>query len=183
MDNKALDQFLGDVQKRAYQMARIAVGCEQDALDIVQDAMIALVKNYADREPSQWQGLFFKVLQNRIYDQHRRNTVKQKWFGWLGLGKVDDNQDVDQSVDLIQQAVDQKTPTPEMQLQQGQATRKLIAAVEQLPIRQQQAFMLRLWEGMSVSETAAAMSVSEGSVKTHYSRAVTSLKQQLEAYW
>ncbi|MCG8317693.1 MAG: RNA polymerase sigma factor [Pseudomonadales bacterium] len=183
MDNKALDQFLSDVQMRAYQMARMAVGCEQDALDIVQDAMMALVKHYADKEASQWHGLFFKTLQNRIYDQYRRNAVKHKWFGWLGLSKSDDAQDNELNADPIQQAVDQKLPSPEMQLQQGQATQKLIDAVEKLPIRQQQAFMLRLWEGMSVAETAAAMSLSEGSVKTHYSRAVTSLKQQLEAYW
>ena len=161
-------------------MARIASGCEHDALDIVQDAMMTLVKSYSDKDESDWHGLFYRILQSRIYDYHRRNVVKNKVFGWLGFGQQD--QDKDQDNDPIQQAHDHQGITPEFKLQLGQASQKLIAAVEQLPIRQQQTFLLRLWEGMSVAETAIAMSISEGSVKTHYSRALSTLRQQLEDY-
>lgn len=182
MDQRdALDQFLYDVQKRAFQMARIATGCEQDALDIVQEAMITLVKKYSDKTEMEWQPLFFKVLQSKIYDHHRRSQLKHKWFGWLGFqGKHDDE---DTGDDPIQQAEDRATVSPEQQLHLGQATEELVNAVSRLPIRQQQAFLLRLWEGMSVAETAAAMAVSEGSVKTHYSRALATLRSQLEGYW
>ena len=182
MDNRnALDHFLASVQKRAYRMAHIATGCEQDALDIVQEAMITLVKNYAGKPENEWTPLFYKVLQSRIYDHHRRGQVKQKIFGWLGFKSSDDEDDNTQ--DPIQQAEDPASITPETRLQLGQATEQLLDAVEKLPIRQQQAFMLRLWEGLSVAETATAMSVTQGSVKTHYSRAVTTLKSQLEGYW
>lgn len=178
---KALDQFLSSVQKRAFQMARIATGCEQDALDIVQDAMISLVKNYSDKSATEWQGLFYKILHNRIYDYHRRSSVKHKIFGWLGFNKTDDEDE--NEADPMQQAEDQHSVVPEMRLQLDQATEQVVQAVAKLPLRQQQAFLLRLWEGLSVAETAAAMSVSEGSVKTHYSRALATLRQQLEGYW
>ena len=179
---QALDQFLGSVQKRAYQMARMATGCEQDALDIVQDAMIALVKNYSEKPQAEWQPLFYKVLQSRIYDHHRRGQLRQKVFGWLGR-KNRDSVNNDNEPDPLQEAEDPATVTPEKQLHLGQATEQLVNAVSRLPLRQQQAFMLRLWEGMSVADTATAMAVSEGSVKTHYSRAVATLKSQLEGYW
>lgn len=162
-------------------MARIATGCEQDALDIVQDAMMTLVKSYRDKPENEWQALFYRILQNRIYDHHRRSTVKQKVFGWLGWDK--DEEAEGDAVDPIQQAKDHHGVTPEDKLQFSQATETLVDAVGKLPIRQQQAFLLRLWEGMSVAETANVMGVTEGSVKTHYSRAVASLKSQLEGYW
>lgn len=177
----ALDQFLASVQKRAYRMAHIATGCEQDALDIVQEAMISLVKNYAGKPENEWTPLFYKVLQSRIYDHHRRTQVKHKVFGWLKFRSSDEREE-DQP-DQIQQAEDPTAVAPETRMQLGQATEQLVGAVEKLPIRQQQAFMLRLWEGLSVAETAMAMSVSEGSVKTHYSRAINTLKSQLEGYW
>ncbi|PIE41182.1 MAG: RNA polymerase sigma factor [Gammaproteobacteria bacterium] len=180
-NRKALEHFLIGVQKRGFQMARIATGCDQDALDIVQDAMMALVKNYGDRDANDWHGLFFKILQTRIYDYYRRNAVKNRVFGWLGLSK--DKTAENENADAIQQVEDQQALTPEKTLQFAQATDQLVKAVAQLPIRQQQAFMLRLWEGMSVAETAMAMGISDGSVKTHYARALATLRQQLAGYW
>ncbi|MCG8673162.1 MAG: RNA polymerase sigma factor [Pseudomonadales bacterium] len=182
MDNrKAMDQFLYSVQKRAFQMARIATGCEQDAMDIVQDAMMGLVKSYSDKPENEWHGLFFKILQSRIYDHYRRGSVKNKIFSWFRAEKHDDEDEG--GIDPVQLAADQHGVSPEMKLQLGQATEQVVEAVAALPIRQQQAFLLRLWEGMSVAETAESMGVSEGSVKTHYSRALASLKQRLEGYW
>lgn len=181
MENrKALDQFLARVQNRAFQMARMATGSEQDALDLVQEAMMSLVKSYADRSEAEWPRLFYKVLQNRIYDHYRRSAVKQRIFGWLPWHKEEDAAD---EVDPIQHAADEKAVTPERALQLGQATDNLVEAVSALPIRQQQTFLLRLWEGMSVAETAEAMGISEGSVKTHYSRALANLRGELKQVW
>ncbi len=109
---------------------------------------------------------------------HRKNTVKKKLFGFFG--KSDEEPD---TADPIQEAEDEGGKTPEERLQMNQATAVVIEAVRQLPVRQQQAFMLRMWEGMSVAQTAQAMSVSEGSVKTHLSRALAALKTQLEDHW
>lgn len=183
MDQRqALDQFLCHVQKRAFQMARIATGCEQDALDIVQEAMITLIRNYSDKPEAEWQPLFYKVLQSKIYDHHRRGQLRHKWFGWLGFkGRDDDDEDTEH--DPIQKAEDPASVSPERQLHLSQASAQLVEAVSRLPIRQQQAFLLRLWEGLSVADTAIAMAVSEGSVKTHYSRAIATLRSQLEGYW
>lgn len=175
-----MDQFLAGVQKRAFQMARIAVGCDQDALDIVQDAMLGLVKNYSHKAEEEWHCLFYKILQSRIYDYHRRSQLKQRLFGWLGLTK---DKALNEQEDPVQQAEDSQGVSPEKQLQYDQTTQQLVDAVAMLPIRQQQAFLLRLWEGMSVAETAKTMAVSEGSVKTHYSRALNALRSQLEGYW
>lgn len=181
MENKkALDQFLGRVQNRAFQMARMATGSEQDALDLVQEAMIALVKGYADRQASEWTGLFYKILQNRIYDHYRRSAVKQRIFGWLPWHK---EEGAAEEVDPIQQAADEAAVTPEDALHLGQATENLLEAVSALPVRQQQTFLLRLWEGMSVAETAEIMGISEGSVKTHYSRALSNLRRELTQVW
>ena len=176
---KALDQFLCGVQKRAFQMARMATGNDDDALDIVQDAMMKLVQNYSEKSEEEWRPLFFRILQSRIYDFHRRHTVKNKIFGWFGFSKNSD----DEGDDPIQSVPDQREVTPEKKLQLSQATDKLTDAVSQLPVRQQQAFLMRMWEGMSTAETADAMDVTEGSVKTHYSRALTALRHQLEGHW
>jgi RNA polymerase sigma-70 factor (ECF subfamily) len=102
-------------------------------------------------------------------------------FGWLSFRGGDDETDDQQ--DDMQQAEGGAAMTPEARLQLSQATEQLISAVQKLPMRQQQAFMLRLWEGLSVAETATAMSVSEGSVKTHYSRAINTLRSRLEGCW
>jgi RNA polymerase sigma-70 factor (ECF subfamily) len=176
---KALDQFLLSVQRRAFHMARIATGSDDDALDIVQDSMMKLVQKYGENNEDEWKPLFFRILQSRIYDFHRRHTVKQKIFSWFGLSKNDDGEEEDP----IQTAPDLREVTPEKKLQLSQATDQLTQAVSQLPLRQQQAFLMRMWEGMSTAETARAMDVTEGSVKTHYSRALSALRNQLEGHW
>ncbi len=158
-------------------MAQIATGNRDDALDIVQDAMLALAKNYAGRDAEEWRALFYRILQSKINDFHRKSLVRNRVKGWLGLGK---DREEDLEADPIQQVPDPVTGNPLEKLKQASATKEMIAALEQLPVRQQQAFMLRSWEGLSVKETAAAMSCSDGSVKTHYSRAVRTLRDKLE---
>jgi len=175
---QALNRFLAEVERRAYRMAEIATGNPQDALDLVQEAMIALVKNYGHKNSDDWGPLFHRMLQNRIRDWYRRNTVRNKLRGWLKL-----DTDEHEQQDPIQTAPDLYTKNPQEQASSGDTINALDAALKQLPLRQQQAFLLRNWEGLNVAQTASAMGCSQGSVKTHYSRAVKSLRASLEEHY
>ncbi|MEQ8485152.1 MAG: RNA polymerase sigma factor [Pseudomonadales bacterium] len=174
-DPADMNAFLASVEKRAFHLARFAVGHSDDALDIVQDAMLALVRRYGDRPRDEWRPLFFRILQSRIGDHHRRSSVRRRWFGWLGGGPDEDGDGFDQVPDPA--AID-----PAASLDQDGAADAVGTAVSSLPLRQQQAFLLRTLEGLSVAETAAAMGCSQGSVKTHYSRAVQTLRQSLQEH-
>lgn len=160
-------------------MAEIATGNREDALDLVQDAMLGLVKSYGDRDTADWPPLFYRILQSRIRDWYRRSRVRNRFRVWLGGQR---GEDVERNGDAIQHLADTR-PGIERQVIGEDAMPRLQAALQALPLRQQQAFLLRAWEGMDVSATAFAMGCSEGSVKTHYSRAVHRLREQLEDHW
>lgn len=174
----ALDRFLAAHERRAYRMAMLATGNHEDALDVVQDAMIKLVQRYAGRSESEWPALFTRILQNRLADHYRRSAVRRKWRQWLGRADQDES-----AGDPLEQQVQPGTHQPDEQLSQQRAMQTLEAALKKLPLRQQQVFLLRQWEGLDVAQTAQAMGVSEGSVKTHYSRAVHNLRSHLEDHW
>lgn len=176
----SLEAFLISVEKRAYRMARIATGNTDDALDIVQDAMFALVSRYADKPSGQWNPLFFRILVNRIRDWYRRHKVHRYWRTWLrSIRKIEDAG----GDDPIESVPDDKVPNPSEQLILSDTVAALDAALRRLPLRQQQAFLLRAWEGLSVRDTAKAMNCSEGSIKTHYARAIGTLRDLLEDHW
>ncbi len=175
---QALNRFLSEVERRAYRMAEIATGSPEEALDLVQDAMMGLVKNYGHKNKEDWGPLFHRVLQNRIRDWYRRNTVRSKVRGWLSLAAKDD-----EHCDPIQMAPDLHGKSPEDHARSSDSINALDSALTQLPLRQQQAFLLRNWEGMNVQQTASAMGCSQSSVKTHYSRAVKSLRVLLEDHY
>ncbi len=173
-----MDQFLASVERRAYGIAKMAVGQREEALDIVQDAMLKLVQRYAHKPQDEWKCLFFKILNNRIRDWYRRNAVSSRWRVWmdkLGFGE-------DGEADPLARFADNHTPGPSEALQGERSMDELASAIEKLPLRQQQAFLLRVWEGFSEAETAIAMGCSKGSVKTHFSRAREALKSALEGY-
>ena len=176
----ALDRFLAGVERRAFRMAEMATGNRDDALDLVQDAMMGLVKSYADRDEQEWAPLFYRILQSRIRDSYRRNRVRNRFRVWLGLARDEES---DSLADPIQSAPDCGQVSVERQVLQDDAIARLQDALQSLPVRQQQAFMLRSWEGLNVADTAFAMGCSEGSVKTHYSRAVHRLRDLLEEHW
>jgi len=176
---QALNHFLKGVERRAFRMAEIATGNTDEALDLVQDAMMGLVKNYAHKDEADWGPLFHRILQSRIRDWYRRSSVRNKVRGWLGLKSKDD----EEHIDPIQAVVDINTKSPQEMTQNYDARDALDSALKRLPPRQQQAFLLRNWEGFNVAETATAMSCSEGSVKTHYSRAVHSLRLVLKDHY
>jgi RNA polymerase sigma-70 factor (ECF subfamily) len=175
---RQLNQFLADVERRALRIAEISVRDRDEALDLVQDAMIKLVSNYADRDSDEWTPLFYRILQNAVRDWHRRQKVRNRvmvWFGRTAAGEDD--------YDFVAQAPDPAGRTPDEQLQTSDAMQQMERAVRELPDRQREAFMLRAFEGLDVAGTAIAMGCSEGSVKTHYFRAVHSVREQLGDHW
>lgn len=157
-------------------MAQIATGNTDDALDILQEAMFKLVEKYATKTAEEWGPLFTTILQSKINDWHRKQQKGFRFFAWLS--KDDDEQD-----DPIQNVKDDNVRTPEQYAQAASRIDSLEQAIHALPLRQQQVFLLRNWEGLNVEETAKAMSISGGSVKTHYSRAVQTLRTKLGDHW
>ena len=173
-----LNRFLAEVEKRALRIAEIAVRDRDEALDLVQDAMIKLAGKYADKPSNEWTPLFYRILQNGVRDWHRRQSVRNRVMVWFRRPT-----DQDGEYDPVAAAPDPAGRTPDEQLQSREAMQSLETALADLPTRQREAFMLRTFEGLNVAGTAAAMGCSEGSVKTHYSRAVHSLRDTLGEHW
>ena len=174
---RMLDQFLKGVERRALRMAELATANRDEALDLVQDAMFGFVRHYAAKPAQEWAPLFYRVLDSRLNDWHRRRHVRSRW-----LVAFTRNADADDEADEIAQAPDLNDPGPLLRLAGSEAAKDLDAALANLPLRQRQAFLLRVWEGLDVADTASAMRCSEGSVKTHLSRALASLRRQLGAH-
>lgn len=156
---------------------------EDAALDIVQDAMMKLAEKYADKPPAELPMLFSRILQNTIHDHFRRQKVRNTWTSLLSaLGKGDEkDEDFDPLETLQVKSTSNATEDPARQLEQAQVVALIEQALARLPARQREAFLLRYWEELDVAEAAAAMGCSEGSVKTHCSRAVHTLAEMLAA--
>jgi RNA polymerase sigma-70 factor (ECF subfamily) len=172
---KALELFLASVERKAFRIAQIALRHEADALDVVQDAMLQLSARYSQRPAPEWKPLFYRILENRIRDVQRRRTVRNRVMALTPWRSADGE---DSASDPIAEAVDYG-PSPGAQLESDEILRALEQALTLLPNRQRQAFLLRNFEGLDVAETAQAMKCSEGSVKTHYFRAVQALRLKL----
>jgi len=167
-----IEAFLRGVERRALRMADLATGSRDDALDIVQDAMFGFVRHYAGKPPADWPPLFYRVLDSRLNDWHRRKRVRTRWIDRLLPGAGDEP-------DALARVEDADEPGPPLRLAGSEAARALDGALAALPPRQRQAFLLRVWEGLDVAATAAAMRCGEGSVKTHLSRALAALRRAL----
>jgi RNA polymerase sigma-70 factor (ECF subfamily) len=176
---RELEQFLKDVERRAFRIAQIALRNTDDALDVVQEAMIQLARSYGTRPSEEWKPLFHRILQNRIHDWQRRRRTRSRVIAWWTGGTRDEEDD---APDPIENAA-AHDPTPAARLENDQAMAALDAAIARLPVRQRQAFLLRNLEGLDVAAAAAAMGCTEGSVKTHYFRALQSLRAQLSEHW
>jgi RNA polymerase sigma-70 factor, ECF subfamily len=178
-----LSAFLAGAERRAFKQAVFAVRDEEAALDIVQDAMLRLSQSYGDRAPEELAPLFQRILQNAIRDWFRRQKVRSLWSTLLsslapGRGE-DDDQD---PLETLQEAGDaNREAGPQEQLERSQVLEIIEKEVSQLPARQREAFLLRYWEELDVAETAKAMGCSEGSVKTHCSRATHALAAALRS--
>ncbi len=166
----SMDAFLASVERRALRTAEFSVNNRDDALDLVQDAMLELARRYAQRPPAEWPPLFYRILNNAILQFHRKRRRHARWFGWL------------ENDAAVLDAVPDPGPDPANSAQQGEAMADLSAAMQRLSLRQRQVVMLRVWEGLDVADAAAAMRCSPGSVKTHLSRALNALRSQLEEH-
>jgi RNA polymerase sigma-70 factor (ECF subfamily) len=171
-----LDAFLAQVERRAFRVAELNLRHREDALDAVQDAMLRLVGHYRDKPATEWAPLFWGILRRRIVDLQRRRKVRSIVVGWLGGGRDDEGDELP-SWDPADRG-----PSPLDRLQDSQSWNDLSAALRELPQRQREAFTLRMLEELDVAETAQAMGCSEGSVKTHLSRAMQRLREHLEGW-
>ena len=171
-----MEQFLADIERRALVMAELATHDREEALDIVQDAMLAFARHYGNRSRASWPALFHRILQNRIRDWHRRRARRGRWWVRLWTG-ADEGEE---APDPIQRVADPNGRLPEEVLMGEDERERILAALERLPPRQQQAFLLRVWEALDTEQAARAMGCSTGSVKTHLSRAMQTLRAELE---
>jgi RNA polymerase sigma-70 factor, ECF subfamily len=174
-----LSAFLEGVEKRAFKQAMFAVRDEEAALDIVQDAMLRLAEKYGHLPQAELPALFHRIVQNAIRDWFRRSKVRSMWttlLSSLGPGG-DDDHDPLETLEAADGSNRQEGPAE--QLEQAQVLEIIRQELNRLPERQREAFILRYWEELDVAETARAMSCSEGSVKTHCSRAAHALQTAL----
>ncbi len=181
--SKQLSCFLESVERRAFKHAAYALRDEHTALDVVQDAMMKLAEKYADKPAEELPMLFWRILQNTIRDFWRRQKVRHLWTTLLSSLSGDEDGDAYDPLDKID--VEDGSNEPSQQLERSQTIKIIESALENLPARQREAFVLRYWEDMDVAQTALIMGCSDGSVKTHCSRAVRALaialrKQGLE---
>jgi len=172
---ETLDHFLAGVERRAFRIAQMALRDRDDALDVVQDAMLHLARSYGLRPSGEWRPLFYRILYNGIRDKQRRRTVRSRLFGLLPGSRDEGDGPLEDPLERVADGA----PGPDRKLMADEAMQRLESAVAALPARQREAFTLRCLEGMDVAETATAMDCSEGSVKTHYFRALQVLRAAL----
>ena len=180
---RELSDFLAEVERRAYRQAVFAVRNDESALDIVQDAMMKLAEKYGDRPREEFPMLFQRILQNTIRDWFRRAKVRSFWTTLFSnitpAGEEGDDFDVLETLEAQDGSKSAQSAADEVS--QGQTMAAIEKEIAKLPARQREAFMLRYWEEMDVAETAQVMGCSEGSVKTHCSRATHTLSVALKS--
>ena len=181
--DKELSDFLENVERRAFKQAVYAVRKDESALDIVQDAMIKLAEKYGDKPAAELPLLFQRILQNTILDYFRREKVRNTWvtlFGAMGKREGGD-EDFDILASYEAEEGSAAAESGADHVERRQTLEIIDAEVQKLPARQREAFLMRYWQDMDVAETAEAMGCSEGSVKTHCSRATHTLAESLKA--
>lgn len=172
-----ISDFLRQVEKRAFRQTAYAVRDDHAALDIVQDAMLKLADKYASKPVEEYPMLFQRILQNTMRDYWRRQKVRNLWTTLFSSFGQSEDEDYDPLETIEVESTDNN---PADQLERSQIMALIEKALAKLPLRQREAFVLRYWEELDVAETAAVMGCSEGSVKTHCSRAVSALSTLLE---
>jgi RNA polymerase sigma-70 factor (ECF subfamily) len=172
---RALDRFLAGVERRALRIATLALRDRAEAEDAVQDAMMRLVQHYAGRPEEEWRPLFYRILGNRITDCQRRARVRR---AVMAIWPRDPGGEG--AADPVESAVDPRG-RPDESLEGEELLARLESVLAMLSARQREAFLLRNFEGLDVAQAAVAMGCSEGSVKTHYFRAMQALEEALQA--
>jgi len=177
-----LSDFLKSVERRAFKRSVYHVRDEEAALDIVQDSMMKLAQHYADKPPQELPMLFQRILSNCTLDWFRRQKTRRALFSNLGdFEAAGDEGDFDLLENFVSPTDSRETESAEDTTRRAQVFHEIEEQIAALPGRQREAFLMRYWEEMDVAETAAAMGCSEGSVKTHCSRAVHALSKALKA--
>jgi RNA polymerase sigma-70 factor (ECF subfamily) len=177
-----LSDFLASAERRAFRQAQFALRNEEAALDVVQEAMLKLAESYGHRPSEEFPMLFQRILQNALRDHMRRSKVRNLWvtlFSSFRSNAEDDDNDPLENIEAGESGM--QAGTPHGRLEQARTLSVIEAEIAKLPARQREAFLMRYWEEMDIAETAAAMGCSEGSVKTHCSRASHTLAAALRA--
>lgn len=175
---RQLDAFLQSVERRALTMLELGTRQREDALDLLQDSMLRFVRGYADRPQAEWAPLFFRVITNALVDWQRRQAVRRKVLAVWPWGRSEAGQDQGSAFDPPAA----ESAQPEAVVARTALGRRMNEALASLPTRQRQVFLLREWQGLSVADTALALGVSEGSIKTHLSRANARLREALHEH-
>ena len=179
---KELDTFLREVEKRAFKRSMYHVRNEESALDIVQDSMMKLAQHYGHKPVEELPMLFQRILSNCTLDWFRRQKTQKALFTHLGdFESGEEGGEFDLLETLLQSDEVSAVQNPQGQTERAQTLRSIEEEIQVLPARQREAFLMRYWEDMDVAETASAMGCSQGSVKTHCSRAVAALSKALRA--
>lgn len=180
---RELSDFLESVERRAFKQALYAVRKDESALDIVQDAMIKLAEKYGDKPAAELPLLFQRILQNTIYDYFRREKVRSTWISLFSslTGRSKGNEEFDVLETYESEEESGASESSEDKYGRNQVLKAIDEEVQKLPARQREAFLMRYWQDVDVADTAAAMGCSEGSVKTHCSRAIHALARALKA--
>ena len=169
-----LKNFMLEVTGRALVMMESATQNQHGmAMDLVQEAFISLHKSYADKSTEEWYPLFYTILNNKLQDWRRKEARRAQPFSFFRKVSLEED-DIE-----LNDVVDESTPNPFELIDQAVTAEEIQEAIAQLPARQQQAFMLRAWEGFDTHTTAQIMNCTEGSVKTHYHRAIQGLRASL----
>jgi RNA polymerase sigma-70 factor (ECF subfamily) len=181
--DKELSNFLEGVERRAFKHAFFTVRNQESALDIVQESMIKLAEKYGDKSAAELPPLFQRILQNTILDYFRREKVRNSWVSLFS--NITPNSQEDDNFDLLESyTAEEGSEAAESTAdkhEREQVLNIIDEEIQKLPARQREAFLMRYWEDMDVAETATAMGCSEGSVKTHCSRATHALAASLNA--
>lgn len=160
--DQKMQAFLAGIEGRAFRIAQIATRDRDEALELIQEAMMKLVQNYSGQNEEEWRPLFYSILQSRIRDWHRRQSVRNRFRTWFVRHDDEDEEDA------LEQHPAAESSEPSVRLENEQFMARLNRELGLLPYRQQQVFLLRVWEGLDISQTAAVMQCSESSVKTHH---------------
>lgn len=176
-----LSAFLVESERRAYKQAFFAVRDEHVALDIVQDSMLKLAEKYGGKSAQEFPLLFQRILKNTIRDYYRRQKVRSTWTTLMTSLIPQHSEDDYDPLDTLQDQSSNSQPlAPDASMEQSQLIALIETALMNLPARQREAFLLRYWEDMDTTETALIMRCSEGSVKTHCSRATHAIETFLK---
>lgn len=171
----SIHQWVKDIGRRALVMTELSTNFHHQSQDLVQDSLLAFIKHYSGKPPEQWTPLFYGILRNKITDWKRQQARRSKWLAWFDTAA----NDTDEEINPIEQVANLSEDNPAQLLANTSDIAIVQRILSSLPERQQQAFLLRAWEGLDIQTTATIMGCGESSVKTHYSRALTALRNAL----